>query len=120
MGERVVWPKVRWRWGVGTALAASLLPSSAAPSPLSPVPSPPSLTMHAQASIHSPLNRSNNPVHPFLLPSTTTQRIIMAVIDPNADGDGGSPHMEGPTITRQGVEARIKDLLAAGVKERYR
>lgn len=41
----------------------------------------------------------------------------MAVIDPN--DDGASPHMEGPTITRQGVEARIKDLLAAGVKERY-
>ncbi|KAM3569576.1 hypothetical protein VYU27_008331 [Nannochloropsis oceanica] len=39
----------------------------------------------------------------------------MAVIDPNDDSE--SPHMEGPTITRQGVEARIKDLLAAGVKE---
>jgi len=42
----------------------------------------------------------------------------MAVIDPNDDSE--SPHMGGPTITRQGVEARIKDLLAAGVKERYR
>jgi len=41
----------------------------------------------------------------------------MAVIDPN--DDGSSPHIEGPTITWQGVEARIKGLLAAGVKERY-
>lgn len=43
----------------------------------------------------------------------------MAVIDPDAGDGGASPHMEGPTITRHGVEARIKDLLAAGVKERY-
>ena len=42
----------------------------------------------------------------------------MAVIDPSNDG-ASPPNMEGPTITRQGVEARIKDLLAAGVKERY-
>jgi len=106
---------VRWRWGVGTPrspFASFCFRHLQLPHPhLVPLPF---------THLERPRPNADTELSTILtFPLSHFPHRAMAVIDPNADGDNGSPHMEGPTITRQGVEARIKDLLAAGVKERY-